>query len=172
MDRDLSFREATTSDANLIAQIGAETFKAAFGPDNTSNDMEAYLAAHFNLETIQALLDDSASTFLLGYEQEKVIGYAMLRVGVPPDSVVSPNPIELVRFYILPDLIGSGYGSELMAACLARADDMGRTAIWLGVWEKNLRAIQFYEKWGFRKVGMKPFILGQDVQHDYIMQRR
>jgi GNAT superfamily N-acetyltransferase len=171
MNRDLSFREAVVSDASLIAHIGAETFKATFGPDNTPEDMEAYLVANFNLEVIKALLDETSSTFLLGYEYEKVIGYAMLMEGVPPDSIVSPNPIELVRFYILPELIGSGYGSELMSACLAKAYDLGHTTVWLGVWEKNLRAIRFYEKWGFRKVGIKQFILGQDVQSDFIMQR-
>ena len=36
--------------------------------------------------------------------------------------------------------------------------------IWLGVWEKNLRAIRLYEKWGFKKVGTKEFILGSDLQ--------
>ena len=171
MNRAYSFRKATASDASLIARIGAKTFKAAFGPENTPEDMDAYLAANFNLEVIQSLLEEEGSTFLLGYESDKIIGYAMLREGRPPDSVVGDSPIELVRFYILEELIGSGYGSELMRACLAEAQDMGHSTIWLGVWERNERAIRFYEKWGFRKVGIKKFMLGQDVQYDFVLQR-
>lgn len=171
MKSELSFREATISDANTIARIGAETFKVAFGPDNTPDDMEEYLAANFSLDVIRDLLEEASSTFLLGYESGKVIGYAMLCEGTPPSSVMDSSPIELVRFYVVEELIGLGYGSELMRACLAKAQEMGHATIWLGVWEKNDRAVRFYEKWGFKKVGTKQFILGRDVQRDFIMQR-
>ena len=170
MDRDLSFRKATLSDASTIARIGAQTFQAAFGPYNTREDMEEYLAANFNLDVIQSLLEGSSSTFLLGSEGEKVFGYAMLREGPSPDSITGSSSVELVRFYVAEELIGMGYGSELMHACLVKARDLGHASVWLGVWEKNNRAIRFYEKWGFKKVGIKKFILGQDIQNDFIMQ--
>ena len=46
----------------------------------------------------------------------------------------------------------------------------GYETIWLGVWERNERAIRFYEKWGFREAGTHDFILGNDVQNDLIME--
>jgi ribosomal protein S18 acetylase RimI-like enzyme len=171
MKREVTFRVATISDAITIARIGAETFKVAFGLDNTPEDMEEYLAANFSRDVIRDLLAEASSTFLLGYEGGKVIGYAMLRKGAPPSSVMGSSPIELVRFYVVEGFLGLGYGSELMRACLAKAQEMGHATIWLGVWEKNDRAVRFYEKWGFRKVGTKRFILGRDVQRDFIMQR-
>jgi ribosomal protein S18 acetylase RimI-like enzyme len=58
-----------------------------------------------------------------------------------------------------------------MRACLEEARKMGHATIWLGVWEKNERAIRFYDKWGFRKIGEKQFVLGRDVQTDFIMER-
>ena len=44
--------------------------------------------------------------------------------------------------------------------------------VWLDVWEKNLRAIEFYRRWGFVEVGTQGFVLGSDVQHDLLMQKR
>jgi len=171
MNRELTIRRAGMSDADTIARVGAATFKAAFGPDNTIANMDEYLASNFSLETIQSQLADPSSVFLMGFEAEKLIGYAMFKEGTPPASVSGSNPLELVRFYVVVEVIGLGYGSDFMRACLEVAEKLGHTNIWLGVWDKNKRAIRFYEKWGFKKIGIKQFLLGDDVQHDFIMQR-
>ncbi len=170
MNRNLTFRKATIADTSTIVQIGAKTFKAAFGSYHTTEDMEQYLEANFNNEIIQSLIEQDTFNFMLGYERDKVFGYAMLREGIPPDCVSGLNPIELVRFYIIQDVIGLGYGSELMRACMKEARAIGHKSIWLDVWEKNERAIRFYEKWGFRIVGNAQYTIGNDVTNDYIME--
>jgi ribosomal protein S18 acetylase RimI-like enzyme len=76
-----------------------------------------------------------------------------------------------VRIYIEEEIIGKGYGSALMDFCLEEAKKNGYRTIWLGVWEKNLRAIRFYRMWRFTKVGTKEFVLGSDLQNDHIMAR-
>lgn len=43
--------------------------------------------------------------------------------------------------------------------------------VWLGVWEFNPRAIKFYTRYEFKKVGVHPFVLGNDVQNDWLMAR-
>jgi len=167
----LSIRRATPDDGSLIADMGARTFVAAFGADNRLEDMEQYLSLNFSKTHIEAQLSDLSSIFLLAYEDCKAVGYVMLRVSKKPISVTGPKPIELVRLYIEEEVIGKGYGSALLNSCLEEAEKNGHRTIWLGVWQKNLRAIRFYEKWGFTKVGTKEFILGNDLQHDYIMAR-
>jgi ribosomal protein S18 acetylase RimI-like enzyme len=133
--------------------------------------MKTYLAVNFNPETIRSQIEDKYSIFLLGYEGSCLFGYAMLYKGSPPVSPSSTNSIELVRFYVLPDVIGAGYGSKLMQACLEEVTKKRFSTVWLGVWEKNKRAIHFYHKWGFQKVGEKDFLLGSDIQTDIVMQR-
>jgi diamine N-acetyltransferase len=44
--------------------------------------------------------------------------------------------------------------------------------VWLGVWERNARAIRFYEQWDFHPAGKQPFLLGADLQTDLVMVRR
>jgi ribosomal protein S18 acetylase RimI-like enzyme len=155
----------------LIADLGARTFQAAFGADNTPEDMERYLASSFTVDQIRAQLADPISTFLLAYIEDRTLGYAMLRAGRAPDEVKGPEPVELVRIYVETDLVGHGYGSTIMRACLREAAAGGFRTIWLGVWERNTHAIRFYERWGFRQVGTQTFKLGHDLQRDLILLR-
>ena len=61
--------------------------------------------------------------------------------------------------------------AECGLACLAMAARDDYPVVWLDVWEKNPRAIAFYEKWGFKIVGEQSFQLGADLQHDWLMSR-
>ena len=83
----------------------------------------------------------------------------------------SSRPIEIVRFYARTRWIGRGVGRGLMEAVLREARARGHDRVWLGVWERNERAIAFYKKWGFIKVGSQPFQLGNDIQTDLVMAR-
>ena len=167
----LIIRRATQEDAGIIADLGARTFEASFGPQNRPEDMQAYLAVNFSMGRIKTEINDPASMFLLALEEDEAIGYAMLRASRSPDAVTGPSPVELVRIYVEQEVIGKGYGSALMEACLRTAEGNGYRTIWLGVWERNERAIGFYERWEFTKVGVKVFILGSDIQWDFIMAR-
>ena len=164
-------RRATKDDACLVANMGARLFRNTFGQDNCPENMERYLALSFSPAKIEAELGDLASTFLLAYEAHHPIGYAKLRNSQKPDCVRGSQPLELVRLYVDQSVIGKGYGSTLIRSCFEVADGMGYQTIWLGVWEKNARAIRFYQKWGFFEVGCQNFVLGSDVQNDLIMER-
>ena len=171
VDPSRKIRHATLEDASLIADLGARIFQASYGEDNRPEDMEEYLAASFSTEQIRKEIAERGSTFLLVYGNGEAVGYARLLEGESPPSVVGEKPVELVRIYVEQGIKGKGYGSALMAACLATAGSEGNQTIWLGVWERNQHAIGFYERWGFEKVGLKTFALGNDLQTDYVMAR-
>jgi ribosomal protein S18 acetylase RimI-like enzyme len=168
---ELKIQRATPDDAGVIADMGARTFEAAFGADNRPEDMQQYLSLNFSPARIKEQLSDPAATFLLVCENKKPVGYAVLRVSKNHISKIDPDAVELVRFYVESEIIGRGYGSALMRACLEEALQNGHRTIWLGVWEKNQRAIRFYRKWGFTKMGTQEFILGSDLQRDYVLVR-
>ena len=58
-----------------------------------------------------------------------------------------------------------------MRAAIDEAASSGATAVWLGVWENNSRAIAFYGKFGFVDVGSHEFLVGSDAQTDRVMVR-
>jgi ribosomal protein S18 acetylase RimI-like enzyme len=165
----IDIRHATADDASLLAQLGEVTFFDSFAADNTPEDMAAYIRSAFSTEKQAAELADPGSLFLVASVEGEVAGYARLYAGQPAEGVTGERPVELVRFYSTRPWIGRGVGPALMAACLSEARELGYDTIWLGVWERNERAIAFYRKWGFRVAGTHSFLLGADWQTDYVM---
>ena len=58
-----------------------------------------------------------------------------------------------------------------MDQSIAFAEKLGKKYVWLGVWEKNEKALGFYRKNGFIEIGSHDFVMGEDVQTDLIMRR-
>ncbi len=170
-------REASLEDHVLLSEMGARTFKDTFGQDNTPEDMAEYLAKSFSPEKQMEELAQPGSIFLIaeaevpGGEEGIAVGYARLQLGEPELEVGGLKPIELVRIYSEKEWIGHGVGAALMQECLSTARDLGCDLVWLGVWQKNARAISFYQKWGFTIAGSQAFLLGRDLQQDYVMVR-
>ncbi len=155
----------------MLAGLGARTFSETFAADNTPEDMAAYLAESFSLARQTAELADPASTFLIAEVGGLAAGYAQLHAGEPAEGVGGAKPVELVRLYVSREWLGRGVGEAWMRACLDEARQAGHETIWLGVWERNGRALAFYRKWGFRAVGEHVFQLGSDPQRDILMER-
>lgn len=164
-------RRAHIEDANLLAELGAQTFAETFSEDNTPEDMAAYLAASFNLEKLTTELTDPLSIFFIAEVDNHEAGYAKLHSGRALDGVEGQKPIELVRLYVSRKWLGRGVGQALMQRCINEARELGFQTIWLGVWERNSRALAFYRKWTFHEVGEHIFQLGSDPQRDILMQR-
>jgi diamine N-acetyltransferase len=164
-------RPANSFDNHLLAELGARTFADSFAADNTPEDMAAYLAGAFSPEKQAAEMAEPGTLFLIAEDDGQPMGFARLREGNVPECIQGVHPVELVRIYSVKEMIGRGVGSALMTACLQEAQCRQCDVIWLDVWEKNPRAIAFYEKWGFVKVGEQGFQLGDDLQHDWLMAR-
>ena len=166
-------RQATCDDLNLLVLLGKQTFFEAFAADNNPDDLKQYLTEAFSPEKTRSELLAMESIFLLAYSGSngQPIGYARLLGNSSESCITGKNPVELVRLYVKQRAIGQGYGSQLMQACLARADQEGFQTIWLGVWEKNYRAQRFYKRWGFQQVGSHDFPMGKDIQTDFILVR-
>jgi len=63
-----------------------------------------------------------------------------------------------------------GIGTMLMLKAIDLARARQSPFIWLGVWEKNTKAIAFYTQLGFEEYGEQHFQLGSDRQRDILMK--
>ncbi len=171
MQEQIKIRRASAADNVLLAELGARTFRDTFAAANTPENMAAYLAASFGPEIQAAELADPRVVFLIAEIEGEPAGYAQLRGGAAPSGINGSNPVELVRIYARREIIGQGVGAALMQACIAEARRRGYDTVWLGVWEHNVRARAFYERWGFKEAGTHVFQLGDDPQTDVLMQR-
>lgn len=169
--QDIIIRIATVEDAERVSAFAARAFAETFAADNTAEDMAAYLAATFSPELQRAEIADAATRVLLAESDGTVVGYAQLAAHPRPACVSGSIPIEIVRFYVDRGWHGRGVAQALMRRVIDAAARMGADTLWLGVWERNPRAIAFYRKMRFEDVGSHDFVLGRDVQTDRVMQR-
>ena len=166
----LDVRIATPTDAERLADLARRTFLAAFAEFNTPENMALYVDAAFSADQILAEIRDTASTFIWAEQTGIPAGYAKLRRGSIRGCVTGPKPVELERIYAETARIGEGVGKTLLHWSIKLAQSEGFQTLWLGVWEYNERAIEFYHRQGFVDVGEHDFMLGDDRQTDIIMQ--
>ncbi|MET0320433.1 MAG: GNAT family N-acetyltransferase, partial [Duganella sp.] len=102
----------------------------------------------------------------------QLMAFAQLRWGKLLPGVAAASAGEILRFYVARGWHGQGIAQALMAACLEAVAQRGSDVVWLGVWERNARALAFYRKFGFEPVGEHTFMVGSDPQRDVIMARR
>jgi ribosomal protein S18 acetylase RimI-like enzyme len=105
-------------------------------------------------------------------EGADLVGFAQIRLGAAPRCVEALKPGEVHRLYVVDECRGKGIAQSLMNACLDEFKRRDVDAVWLGVWERNPRAITFYRKFQFREAGEHVFQLGTDPQRDLIMVRQ
>jgi ribosomal protein S18 acetylase RimI-like enzyme len=175
-----AIRRGQPGDAEALAELGARAFSDTFLADNDPADIAAFLANTFAPEKQAVELADSAVDYLVAEDRSALagagsggllVGYAMLQRGPAPACVAASAPIEIARLYVARAQLGRGAGEALMARCVEDARNAGHDVIWLGVWERNARAIRFYERWSFRRVGEHVFVVGSDPQTDLLFRR-
>lgn len=167
----IEVRLALAEDAALIAAISRETFYDTFGVHNTKADMDLFLAEQFSEAQLMKEVLLANHIFYLASDDAGAAGYVFLKQG--SDAATGATlPIELSRLYVRNTFLGKGVGRLLMQTAIAHAQKSGNDVIWLGVWEHNRRAIDFYTAFGYEKFGEHDFILGKDVQRDWLMKRK
>lgn len=173
MTEPVKIRPANISDAEMLARIGWQSFHEAFAgnPKNHPDDMKIYMDEAFSVETISDDLRDAKTLYLIAELDGEPAGYAKIKFDVREDCIAGEKPLELCRLYALDKFIGKGVGKSLMLEIYRIAGEHDRDTIWLGVWEFNYRAQEFYEKFGFEKCGEHVFQLGTDPQIDWVLQK-
>lgn len=167
----ITIKVADKNDAELIADMSRQTFYDSFEADNTKEDMDIFLSKTFTKEALMKEVVTENNIFLLAYDGDEPVGYVRMRENNIPPELGTDRAIEIARIYSIKTSIGKGVGRELMKKCIEIAKEKNHHTLWLGVWEHNQRAIDFYTRWGFEKFSDHDFVLGKDVQKDWLMKK-
>jgi ribosomal protein S18 acetylase RimI-like enzyme len=168
---DIIIRPATETDAELIADISRQTFYDSFVEYNTKENMDKFMNEQFTREKLIEEITQPWHAFFLAFLNDEPVGYVKLRDSSVPLKLHGQSCLEIARIYSVQKTIGRGVGKKLMQTCHDIAKQKGKKILWLGVWEANQRAIDFYTKWGFEKFGDQKFVLGDDIQTDWLMKK-
>ena len=167
----VTIRRASDNEAVIIADFSRSTFTETFAPFNTPENMNKFLDERFTRTKLAAEVYDKLNDFFIAEDEGEVVGYLKLRRSENLKEFPSSPAIELARIYTTQNRVGKGIGKLLMEKAIETAVEQGKKILWLGVWEKNERAISFYQKFGFERFSEHDFVLGDDVQTDWLMKK-
>ncbi len=160
----------TPDDLPTLWDIAIQTFSETFSQHNTSENISKYLEREFSEEKLAPQLTENNSEFYFAVSGKKVIGYLKINTGSAQTEDVSGNSLEIERIYVLKKFHGKKAGQLLFEKAVEIAKKHKADFIWLGVWEKNHRALSFYRKNGFTEFDKHIFRMGDEEQTDLLMK--
>jgi ribosomal protein S18 acetylase RimI-like enzyme len=132
--------------------------------------MKKYLEEGFSIQKLTTELNNKDSEFYFAELDHEIIGYLKLNSGQSQTELKDGKALEIERIYVLKEFHGKKVGQLLYEKAMQIARQRNAHYVWLGVWDKNARAINFYKKNGFLEFGKHIFKLGSDEQTDIMMK--
>lgn len=156
--------------AAALAKLKADTFVETFAADNDPAHVEAHLAREFTPAGVEQTLADERSTTWWLLDDGVPIGFLKVNRDGAQTEPDLDDGLEVEQIYVLASRHGQGLGARLVEQAIGTARTEGFPHIWLGVWEKNVRAISVYEHLGFVLSGDHTFLFGNEEQRDILMR--
>nr|WP_207786959.1 GNAT family N-acetyltransferase [Flavobacterium sp. 103] len=166
----IEIKKAFLENLITIQNISKQSFTETFAEINTPENMEKYLQENFNTTQLTLEINNPDSPFYIAYFDREPVGYLKLNLGNAQTETIKDETIEIQRIYVLKAFHGKKIGQLLLDQAIKVAKEYDVDYIWLGVWEENHRALQFYAKNGFVTFDKHIFILGNDQQTDLLMK--
>ncbi len=158
-------------DLQVLREISIETFNDTFSNQNSADNMKAYLDRAFTSTQLEQELANRSSQFYFIWCDEEIAGYLKVNVNDAQSEKMGDEFLEIERIYIRSKFQRKGLGKYLIDKAIEIAEEQNKKSIWLGVWEKNEKAIRFYNKLGFVQTGAHSFYMGDEEQMDIIMTK-
>jgi len=168
---ELIIRKAELSDSNNLAVLKQQVWISTYATEGLIEEFSSYVLSEYSVENVRKSIADKNKLTLLAVNNECVIG--CVEIFLFPQCPISSVPpcIEISSFYILERFQGAGIGKKLLAECLKEIKRLNHSKVWLTVYYKNQKAIEFYSRQNFTHIGETDFLLGKDKHKNYIMIR-
>lgn len=170
LDPEIFIRKVKKTELFTLQKIGKITFVETFGAANSAEDMETFLQDSFSTSRMEIQLNNPDSQFYFVEFNKTIVGYLKINKDNAQTERKLDKALEIERIYVLKEYHGKKIGKLLMEKALKIAKLENYERVWLGVWERNLKAISFYKKFGFTKFDTHLFMVGNDAQTDILMK--
>jgi ribosomal protein S18 acetylase RimI-like enzyme len=167
---EICIKLVTLNDIDQLQKIGRQTFYETFSAGNTEENITQYLEEGFSVTKLTSELSNNNAQFYFATLEDNIIGYLKLNFGQAQTELQDDKGLEIERIYVLKEFHGKGVGQLLYDKAIQIARQKSADYVWLGVWEENPRAINFYKKNGFVEFDKHVFKLGNDNQTDIMMK--
>lgn len=165
-------RKVEIADVEVLAKIAKQTFRETFAHDNTEEQLQEYFEEAYNLRVLSTELENPESETYFIMHEEEIAGFLKVNRGNAQTERELENAFEIQRLYVLQTYQGFGLGKQLFEFALEHAEKNGFSWAWLGVWEHNTKAQEFYNRYGFEKFSQHRFMVGQKIDTDWLLKKK
>lgn len=168
MRHSLHIRAGLPGDASRLAVLASQVWLHTYAADGITNEIAQYVLSELTVEKFSASLGEPESCLLVAEYDECIAAFAAVKFGALCPTGAGAV-VELQTLYVQEHYIGHGIGRSLLQAAEAKAREQSGSSLWLTVNAKNARAIAFYTRQGYAKVGTTYFVLGQDRHENHVL---
>jgi ribosomal protein S18 acetylase RimI-like enzyme len=165
-----TIEKVNKNEVEQLQSISRQTFAETFSDSNSKENMDKYLNENLSIQKLSEELNNENSYFFFIKDGERNIGYLKLNMGPSQTEMKDETALEIERIYVIQEYQGKKVGQQLYEKAIQVAKEKKAQYVWLGVWEENHKAIQFYNKNGFEVFDKHVFVLGDEKQTDLMMR--
>lgn len=166
----LSIKKAGLENLKDIQTLAIKTFYDTFASYNTKENIDLYLDTAFNENQLTSELINPDSHFYIICDNNLLVGYLKINFNQAQTEIKQDDCVEIERIYILNTYHGKNIGLLLLNKAIEIAKENKKAYLWLGVEDKNYRAVKFYQKNGFKEFDRHIFKFGNEMQTDLMMK--
>jgi diamine N-acetyltransferase len=170
MTESIHIAQAYEGQAALVAEMARKTFIETYGETSNQENLKIYVDTHFTEEQIANELASPDFRFFIAWISGIPVGFTKIRKDRKPKGITGLKSMEIERIYVLQEFQGFTVGKELMNMVKGLARTEGDQVLWLQVWQKNDKAIQFYRKAGFVVYETNTFEFGREIHQDFLLR--
>lgn len=164
--------EIEKKDLSLLREMAIQTFRETFGDFIKEADLAHFYTHDLSLETLEREWENPESAHYFVLHEGQPVGFLKVNWGAAQTEHELEDAFEIQRIYVLQTHQGYGLGKKLFEFALEKARKAGFDWAWLGVWEKNVKAQNFYFKYGFERFGEHEYVTGETVDIDWLLKKR
>jgi ribosomal protein S18 acetylase RimI-like enzyme len=161
-------RRARPDDAKRLAVLATQVFLHTYATDGISQAIAEHILNEITPAAYEALLTDPAVFTAVAEQGDNLLGFAAIHLdSVCPDT--NDATVELQTLYVQEHFSGKGIGHSLLNKVQELAHLGAGSRLWLTVNAKNARAIGFYQRQRYEKIGTTEFVLGGVRHENHVM---
>lgn len=163
----LEFKPAGPNDWSIIQSVAHFTWPVTYGQLLQAGQLEYMLDLMYSERSIKMQME-GGHQFLIGYQTGTPLGFTSVQ-----KQYKAPANLMIHKLYVLPSFQGRGVGKAFMDYLKLLAIQSAHDTLMLKVFEKNEKAIRFYQQQGFYVIGEELSELGRGYSvKDYVMVKK
>jgi len=164
----MRIRFGELADKENLSALAIQVWLHTYATKGISSVISSYVLSEFTPRRFAELLSATSSALFVAEQDANLVGYAVVTADIPC-PVSSAARAELATLYVQEPFLGKGVGALLLKHVELWAMERMRAPIWLKANSQNSRAIAFYAKHGYTKVGITFFELGNKKHENVVL---